>query len=199
MGAPRRIDQFLALIEAWKRKDIDRSVAAGRAGIQAGLTLAHTTPEHAYELRSKAKACAFDVGSFTWPGWDEAGITLLASHYAIGRDAAHVNLRLAQSLEKGAIPVGRAHWLVGAFHMVDREWDAAKAEFSRAEASVRETDGENEGLLALGYSALVDQLAGVPMAEVRLEKIRLDLTTRPDGTFLSEQLEVAQRVFTTLR
>src|SRR5690348_9280901 len=60
----------------WKQKDICRTVWIAQAGIQYALTseaLEAQDAEEAVQLRGIAKGLAYDLGSFTWPGWDEAG------------------------------------------------------------------------------------------------------------------------------
>src|ERR1700712_2391987 len=61
----------------WKRKTLPAVVALGASGIQYALTHAQfpTNSGAARELRSLAKAMSYDLASFTWPGWDEPGIT----------------------------------------------------------------------------------------------------------------------------
>src|SRR4051812_41778941 len=57
----------------WKKKDLQAAVTLGRAGIQHALGAAawNNDPEKSAALRGKAKAMAYNVASFTWPGWDE--------------------------------------------------------------------------------------------------------------------------------
>src|SRR5262249_4217240 len=57
----------------WERKDLDGVVALAQAGIQHAMIAAMAAeshgPERAHVLRSTAKALAYDLASFTWPGW----------------------------------------------------------------------------------------------------------------------------------
>src|SRR4051794_31454663 len=80
-----------AVVDAyWKRKDLPTVVAVARAGIQFTLTTALFTaaPDQVEKLRSTAKAIAYNLASFTWPGWDEAGIVCTPADLAAGFDAA---------------------------------------------------------------------------------------------------------------
>jgi len=65
-------------------------------------------------LRSTAKGLAYDVGSLTWPGWEEPGIDPTPEDLAFGRECARLNLRLAIELKKPALKISMAYWLVGA-------------------------------------------------------------------------------------
>src|SRR5689334_18332785 len=81
----------------WKEKELPAVIAMARAGIQHGIAAARAVeasdPDQAYQLRSSAKGLAYDLGSFTWSGWDEPGIIIDPSQEAIGLDAARANLR----------------------------------------------------------------------------------------------------------
>jgi hypothetical protein len=180
----------------WKRKDLASSVRAGLAGTQFGLAAARQYPDHAYELRSIAKSCAFNVGSFTWPGWDEPGITVGPFEIAIGSDAAQANLRLAEMLQKGHVPLGRAHWLVGAFDLALKRFSNAIREFSVAHDLLRSADPGPETQMVDGYRELAHQLNDDAGAKDRLDQILLDLRSAPEGSGLADQLATAERVFT---
>ncbi len=99
----------------WKSHDLPAAVTIGRAGIFYCLSqsLICTSPQDVDFFRSTAKSIAYDVGSFTWPGWEEPGIDPTAADLAAGRDCARLNLRLALDLQKPLDRVAMAHWLLG--------------------------------------------------------------------------------------
>src|ERR1700721_2000959 len=86
----------------WKAHDLQAFIAIGRAGILycLGQSLVSKSADEIEKLRSIAKGLAFDVGSFTWPGWEEPGINPTAADLAVGMDCAWLNLRLAIELKK---------------------------------------------------------------------------------------------------
>lgn len=198
LGPEEAAKTFLELNKEfyWKRKDLPSSVRAGLAGMQFGLAAARQFPEQAYELRSTAKGCAFNVASFTWPGWDEPGFTIGQFEIAIGNDAARTNLRLAEMLQKGHVPIGRAHWLVGAFDLALNKLDSAIREFSVAYDLLRQVDPGPETQMVDGYRELAHHLNGDAGAKNRLDRILLDLGSAPQGSGLADQLATAERVFT---
>src|SRR5579871_4413511 len=81
----------------WQQKDLPGVVMMAQAGIQYGTAAAEEIgPEDSdpwKELLSIVKGLAYDLGSFTWPGWDEPGITITPADLNTGREAAKTNLR----------------------------------------------------------------------------------------------------------
>jgi hypothetical protein len=112
-GTPSEIAaryQSLILDLYWKAHNLPAVVTIGRAGILHCLNQSLATdvsPESKDKLRWIAKAIAFNVGSFTWPGWEEPGIHPTAADLATGRDCAKLNLRLAVELKKPPKAIGR--------------------------------------------------------------------------------------------
>src|SRR5690242_6188654 len=67
----------------WKRKDLSASVLFACAGMSLGLAAAAradaSDPSLGVQIRGLVKGLAYDVASFTWPGWDEPGIVITPS------------------------------------------------------------------------------------------------------------------------
>jgi hypothetical protein len=183
----------------WKSKDLAASVAVSRAGIHFGLSVAlrgNLPEEERDKLRGNAKAMAFNLGSFTWPGWDEMGIVITPADMWIGYDAARLNLRLAEELKKPAKTLAAAHWLLGAQALARGGFDEAMGRFALfAELA----DTEPDRLVAVGYGSLAHLVAGRETERhttVFEQSVKL-LAASPlaDGPFFAEQLKVAHRVF----
>ena len=96
---------FGELARHFYRIDLATAVTLWQAAIQHCLTESARGPERE-GLRQKAMAWSFNLGANTWPGWGEHAVS--DAHLAIGRDAARLNLRLAQSSAKGP-PQSRNH------------------------------------------------------------------------------------------
>lgn len=186
----------------WKRKDIQRTVVMAQAGIQFGLTAAIALRDEeagrAGEIRSAAKALAYDLGSFTWPGWDEPGIEIDAASLAFGREAARLNLRLAQELKKGPLPLSRAFWLVGAHDLARGEWESAIHHFAEAKRGAETAGAAVEVRLAEGYEYLAAALS-MPdgsQAVASLQRVQEELMTMQEGgADCAAQLQTAWKVF----
>src|SRR5688500_10487115 len=109
----------------WKQKDLAVTVALLLEGIAKGQAAAAVNPADATQILGTVKAMAFNLASFTWPGWDEAGITITPQQMALGRDAADLNYQLALELNRPPDKVAAAHWLVGAHALAAGEFDRA--------------------------------------------------------------------------
>ncbi len=178
-----------------ERKDVPALIAIGRAGVQFGLQQAAAAriPTEATEFKGIAKSIAYDLASDLWPGWDEPGIALDATAVALGLDAARVNLRLARELQRAALPMSRAWWLLGAQLLANHQPDDATAAFEQAAQLARAAEADSEALLSDGYGALVRVLGGAD--EATFEAIKTQLQPLEHGDFFVGQLDTALRVF----
>jgi hypothetical protein len=192
----------------WKAHDLPAVVVVGRAGILycLGQSLySGIPPETTQNLRSFAKELAYNVGSFTWPGWDEAGIKPTSEDLAVGRECARLNLRLAIELGKPPSRVSMAHWLVGAHALAANDPDEAEKAFQLAQDVLPATDAASKSLerFNMGYLALARLCRNPSDAGLRanFEEIMTHLRARPDEDtedYLT-QLLTAHRVFTLCR
>jgi hypothetical protein len=183
------------------KKQLHWAIAFGRAGIQYGLAqaraISQSNPELATKLRGAAKPLAYNVASFTWPGWDEPGITISAADLVIGYDAAKANLRLAIELQRGDLPMSRAHWLLGAHELARENRPEARKQFDEAAKRAAAANEKGDELLNVGYRALIDVLDAPDdhgPAEA-FAQVQRDLAKLPDGNFFVEQLQTAFKVF----
>jgi hypothetical protein len=187
----------------WKAHDLSRVVTVGRAGILycLGQSLVSKSPEEIETLRSIAKGLAFDVGSFTWPGWEEPGIDPTAADLALGMDCARLNLRLAIELKKPADRLSMAHWLVGAQALAARDCELAEQQFQLAVDVLPPGDFShaalqlcNSGYLAIAYLAKNPaDAATVGQLDQILE--HLSAQTDDDSKTYLAQLISARRLF----
>lgn len=178
-----------------ERKDVPAMLALGRAGVQLGLQQAASAAnsERAAELKGKAKAIAYNLASFTWPGWNDDGIVITGTDIALGLDMAKTNLRLAQELGRPALPVSRAYWVLGAQWLASGDRAAAQAAFAQAANHAQEAQQAGEALLSEAFAALVDVLGGGDAA--RLDTLLTRLASVEHGAFFVDQVKTARRVF----
>ncbi len=184
----------------WQQKDIHRVIVMAQAGIQFGLTTALAQDAYdgnlAAKLRSSAKGLAYDLGSFTWPGWDEPGIILTEEHRRFGREAARVNLRLAHTLKKGDLPLSRACWLLGAHALAAGEMEMAQTHFAEAIRHAQTAGAGEETLLCEGYACLTSLLTTSEAAKLSdFRAIQERLTSTKEGAGFATQLQTAWKVF----
>jgi hypothetical protein len=191
----------------WKAKDLAASIALGRAGVQFALAAAERSvtpdPALAAELRGQAKAMAYNLASFTWPGWDEPGITITRSDLAVGLDAAKADLRLGRELSRGPLPMSRAHWMLAAHQLAAAAYDSARVQFRLAARDAAAAGAEADRLLCQGFEALTARLALTDAPDERADaalRSRLDdvltrLRPLENGEMFVQQIQTAARVF----
>lgn len=70
----------------WKAKDLPTAIAIGRAGIGYCMRRVDESSEPAQRdfFGTRAKALAFNIASFSWPGWAEPGIAPTPMTWLLG-------------------------------------------------------------------------------------------------------------------
>ncbi len=185
----------------WQEKDLVGALAFARAGIQFGLQTALdydlSEPELAYELRSAAKGFAYNFASFAWLGWNEPGVVITSADHAAGFDAASVNLRLAQELERGDLPTSRAYWMVAAYCLAEGDYKQAIANFEQGVLFARQAGAGVDELLNHGYILVVKMLnnADDESLQADYEKLKTAFREVEHGEDFIQQLGTAYTVF----
>jgi tetratricopeptide (TPR) repeat protein len=194
---PEAIDALnkLALSFYNDHKDIATAVSIFEKAITFGEAQADTADdadEH-YAIESKLKAINYNLGANTWPGWGD-DVELTPALTARGAKAAARNLELAIVLEKGDLPISRAHWLVGAHHLAAGNLAAARQCFEQAvEFGGKAGEAGDEGL-SQGYVYLVRQLQCEDVA-AEMEMLKEKLSAMEHGEFFVGQLDTAAAIF----
>jgi len=185
----------------WERKDLTAVLALGRAGIDYALEVAGETeaasPDAAAKIRGVAKSIAYNIASFTWPGWCEPGITVTARDLALGMDAARANLRWARELGKDDLALSRADWMVGAHELAAGNYTEARTHFESASDYAKAAGNNGERLMNHAY-ALISTLVENPKDEGArrdYEETKKELAGEEDGQFFIDQLDSALAVF----
>lgn len=187
----------------FKARDIPAVIGLGRGGIHYCLAKdqesARVDPDASARLRGLAKEIAYNLGSFTWPGWDEPGIAIGPPELGAGMEAARLNLRLAVELKRGAVPMANAHWLLGAHFVAVEKHSEGAREFREAAGYARREEDVAVALMSEAYAALAGRLAkpGERDAAQKLKTAREALLQEGvrDGKFYADQIDTAERVF----
>ena len=182
----------------WEKKDLPAAVEIGQAGITFAEELVAQHPDQAEEIYARQKTIYYNLASFTWPGWEENGITVTEAQMQIGLEAAQDNLRVAQKLKKAPLSCSRAYWMLAAQELAARQYDNARQNFARAEALARKDErAEGEALLAAGFVLVVGllQAPGNQTLKARLEEIKQTLRPMDHGKIFIAQIVDALRVF----
>ena len=151
----------------------------------------NTDPERANSLRKSARGVAFNIASFTWPGWGDTG-PITPEAQEMGYSAARVGLRLAQDA-KDVTP--NILWINGAHAIAAKEHEIALATF---EQSYDLADSEIDKLMHKAwiefsrYCALRDN-----ESKLRYEAALSELSENEHeyAEFFASQLTTAQEIF----
>lgn len=183
----------------WEEKNLPAVIAIALAGIQYGLTAstAASHPDTAVKIKSVAKGLAYDLASFTWPGWDEADIVIGPSALAIGLEAAKANLRFAKALDKGDLPLSRAYWMLAGHHLAGGNLSDAAACFNKAEGHAVAANSKADRLLVQGFSLMIAMLEspGNTEPQNQLRQVKDRLAQLEHGEQFVDQIETAWSVF----
>ncbi len=186
----------------WQDKDIALYADLGRAAMLWALAEAErirsAEPETSAALRAEAKGFTYDLGSFTWPGWDEPGIQITADIRRMGHDAARANLRLARELNKPADKMADAWWLLGAHMLAGGEYKASGETFGKATAAARDAGDPDRVALYSGYETLAafcDTKAPEHRTALQSHIAQLRGKATDNAMYFAEQLETAVSVF----
>lgn len=181
----------------WQRKNLPATIKIGQAGVALGNALADSYPEQSTEIRSQVKGIYYDLASFTWPGWDEPGITISADQIQLGLQAAERNLQLAADLNKPPIACCRAYWMLAAQQIATRQYHKAADHFAQAEQSAQQAGASAEQLLSKGFIQVARLLADPDnnTPTEKLDEIKTALHALEHGSAFVQQIDDALRVF----
>ncbi|MCC2668666.1 MAG: hypothetical protein K0Q72_1137 [Armatimonadetes bacterium] len=182
----------------WKKHDLPALVVVGRSGVLYCLSRAKGADEKtATDLRGIGKAMAYDLASFTWPGWADEGISPTPADEATGFDAARTNLRLAVELKRGAEPMHNAHWVLGAHLLGAGKFPEAIRSFQQSAEFARQAKNRGAELMAQGYASLARVLsAPEPAAAEKELRVNFEaIVKEKDGEFYRDQIVAARKVF----
>jgi hypothetical protein len=180
----------------WEDKDLPTVVAIACAGVARVLAAAAEAEDSddTYELKSLAKAILYDLASFSWPGWDEQDVDISPTDASSGLGAARFNLSLALELDKGDLPVSRAHWMLGAHLLTGGHEREAKGSFERAARFAEKAGAAAEMELSVAFSHLCDLTVGDEAASAPLNASLSRLESLEDGHGFIAQVTTTMRV-----
>ena len=180
----------------WEHHDVTLVTAIAYAGAGRLLALAEDAEdaEDAQEAKTAVRGLMYDLASFSWPGWDEPGVTITPDAQAGGLSAARACLSLTAELALGDLALSRAHWMLGGHLLMASSPTEARDHFGQAGAAADRAGADVEVSLAAGFAALADLAAGTEGAEGDLTTALESLRASEDGEMFVEQVETARRV-----
>jgi hypothetical protein len=193
---------FAALVKRLyrERKDVTAMIAAGEAGVKFCLEAAEGATDEilAKDLKTSAKTIAYNTAANCWPGWGDEGVVIEPGDLKSGLALACLSHTLVRDLGLGHEAIGKAHWLVGALMLADRQFVDAIGEFQQAENAFQASGDASCVLLVRGYAAMARRFDSAPgPAADRALADTLD-ALRQDGSkqaiFFANQIVTAERV-----
>ena len=183
--------------DLYRANDLRAAVLVAQHGIDYCLSESIGGDPLADALRGSAKALAFNLGSYTWPGWDEPGIQITPENMSIGYGAALLNLRLGEALGRGPEPMSSAHWLIGAHELASGQYRDAIESFRNAANLARTANSRPMELLALGFAGITKVAGGLAIDEgaAELADVRAELGSVTNPESWINQLDTAYDVF----
>lgn len=183
----------------WQLNDLDAAVALSQAGMAYGEEQVQTAEaELARELNLQLRAIAYNLASYTWPGWDEDWIEEIPQKYLqLGLEAAQYCLALTQQPAESELRHSRAHWMLAAHQLAAGQYAQAKANFAKGIEYAEQAQAHADVLLNHGFTHLVSLIEDPndQGAQSALEAIQAELAKLDHGDAFIQQMEDALRVF----
>jgi hypothetical protein len=150
-------------------------------------------------LRGSAKHLAYNLASFTWPGWNQEGITITVSDLVVGLEAARLNFRLAEELARPDKAKANALWMLGAQQLAAEDFQTAAQTFLRGKSHAHQANETSIERMLHGYAMLARLLAeptnGVAHTNFQDALTSLKADGSSDAVEYANQLTVALAVF----
>lgn len=164
----------------WEEKDL--------AGIAKAASMAEALVGDSSDdaVLGNWKAVCFNRAAFYWRGWGDEDLTVTREEEAQAERFALLNLELGAKLGRGAVPMGRAEWLVGAFAWSRGDKSAAEARFEKSLALIQEGDDPLEVTMLKAY---IGAVSGQDNSDFLAE-----LDAAENGGFYATQVRNALRI-----
>ena len=180
----------------WEHHDVALVTAIAYAGAGRLLALADEVddPDEAHEAKAAVRGLMYDLASFSWPGWDEPGVTISPDAQAGGLSAARACLALTAELGLEDLATSRAHWILGAHLLMASALSEAGRQFGLAGQAADRAGAAAEVSLAAAFAALAELAGGGADADAPLAAALDELRSAEGGDMFVEQVETARRV-----
>ena len=148
--------------------------------------------ERAKEIRRFARGVAFNIASFTWPGWGDSPQPISQERQKLGLSAAERAVEIALAIDE---PTPNSYWILGVHLLNAKRYDEAIKSFEKAK------DLANNEVYRAMHSAW--QQFARTAAEPSLEETsnltdaiaQLREFDDEDAAFFADQLIAAQQVY----
>ena len=143
------------------------------------------------EGKKFARGIAFNIASFTWPGWDDTP-NITPEMVQLGEDAAAFGLQIAEEIDDVTPNV---LWINGVHALNARKFDHAKRFFERANSVARNDLGEAMNNAWIRCTEFLEDPTSEKEVTFGKALDKLSNHFQEDGKFFRSQLETAVDVF----
>ena len=143
------------------------------------------------EGKKFARGIAFNIASFTWPGWDDTP-NITPELEKLGEDAAAFGLQIAEEIDDVTPNI---LWINGVHALNARKFDRAKQFFERANSVARNDLGRDMNNAWIRCTEFLEDPTSEKEIAFGKALDRLSNHTQEDGKFFRSQLETAVDVF----
>lgn len=149
-------------------------------------------PAQAIEIRRFARGVAFNIASFTWPGWGDSPEPISGARQELGLEAAERAVELADTIGE---MTPNALWILGAHQLNAGMYDEAIASFERAKGLARDDfyRSMHTGWVQLTKVVATGGTSGLEELDVAIYNLRT--ADSEHAAFFADQLSTARRVF----
>lgn len=159
---------------------------------QAASRVDASDPDQAVEIRRFARGVAYNIASFTWPGWGDSPEPISESRQELGLEAAERAVELAEKIEE---MTPNALWILGAHQLNAGMYDEAISTFERAEELARNDfyRSMHEAWQQLTKVVASGGKSGLEDLDEAISGLRT--LNDENAEFFAEQLSTARRVY----
>ncbi|MYD43828.1 MAG: hypothetical protein F4W90_08050 [Gammaproteobacteria bacterium] len=155
---------------------------------------AESEPEHALEIRRFQRRTAFNIASFTWPGWDDSSEPISDARQQLGLQAAQRGLAIAEQIDEVTPNI---LWILAMHQINAGQFDGAVASLARAKL-LAESEFLREMHAAWQYFALAAKKGDESSVDTLNQSIqRLRDWDDEYNDFYADQLVTAKGVYLT--
>ena len=158
----------------------------------AANVVKETNPELAHSMLLTARGVAFNIASFTWPGWGDAPEPISDQKQALGLLAALRGVEIAESIDAVTPNI---MWILGVHQLNAGKFEEALASLERGKALARNEFFRDMHRAWQDLVRLVDDTTQANRASFEAQLAKLREGDEEDAEFYVEQLETARSIY----
>lgn len=149
-------------------------------------------PAKAIEIRRFARGVAYNIASFTWPGWGDSPEPISDDRQALGLQAAQRTLELAERIDE---VTPNALWILGVHQLNAGNYDEAISSFERAKGLARNDFYRSMHSAWQQLTHVVAERDNSGMNDLEAAIANLRDSDDENAEFFANQLSTARRIY----